>query len=206
MCSSDLLQYGLKGYVVDSSHSMQKQLFASALAIGGSSILTLGIIFTLHDILHVFLGFPRAVIVIDMILSGVLLVGWRLVYILYMKARKRAFQEDISIKTNWKKWIGSALCYFAPILILLVAYMLFNNSYAGSYLPISGTIKRWWGTLPLTVYGQPLKTLSEVVGSWFDPSVKDGPWWLITAPVSFIIEVVAQSTGIPEEKIGRAHV
>jgi hypothetical protein len=39
----------------------------------------MGIIFTLHDILHVFLGFPRAVILIDVVLSGILLVGWRLI-------------------------------------------------------------------------------------------------------------------------------
>ncbi|NMC47577.1 MAG: hypothetical protein GYA52_12200 [Chloroflexi bacterium] len=201
LVSKVAFQYGLKGYVVDSSRSVRKQLFDSALAVGAASVLTMGIIFTLHDILHVFLGFPRAVILIDVVLSGILLVGWRLIYILYMKARKRAFQEDISLKTNWKKWSTTALCYFAPILILLVAYMLFNKSYAGAYLPISGTIKRWWGTLPLTVYGQPLKTLSEVLGSWFSPSVKDGPWWLITAPVSFIIEMVARLTGIPEESV-----
>jgi hypothetical protein len=51
------------------------------------------------------------------------------------------------------------------------------------------------------VYGPPLKTLGEVLGSWFSPSVKDGPWWLITAPVSFIIEMVARLTGIPEESV-----
>lgn len=201
LVSKVVFQYVLKGYVVDSNQSIKKQLLSSAVGIGISSILTMGIIFILHDVLHVFLGFPRAVIIIDMVLSGILLVGWRLIYILYMKSRKRAYQEDISLKTNGKTWINTALCYFAPILILLGIYMLFNKSYAGAYLPISGTIKRWWGTLPLTVYGRPLKTLSEVLGSWFNPTVKEGPWWLITSPVNFIIEAVAHMTGITEESL-----
>jgi hypothetical protein len=164
-----------------------------------STGLTGGVIFILNDVLHPFLGFPRAVLLIDFAISLFLMLSWRFAYILYMRWKKRDFTSDISWSTNGKKWLISAVAYFVPIAVLLVGYMLFNKSYADSYMPISGTIKRWWGTLPLTVYGKPLKTLGEVMGSWFNTTVKDGPWWLVTAPVGLLIEVVTQMTGIQQE-------
>ncbi len=201
LVSKVVFQYALKGYVCDSSTPIKKQVLHSVLGLGLSTVFTAGVIFLLHDVLHVFLGFPRTVLIIDFAISLFLMLGWRFAYILYMRSKKRDYSEDISWSKNGKTWLGNAVCYFGPILVLLVAYMLFNNAYAGSYLPISGTIKRWWGTLPLTVYGQPLKTLGAVLGSWFSPSIKEGPWWLITAPVNLLIEVVARATGMPQESL-----
>lgn len=196
-----LCQYFTKGYVVDSSVSIRKQFVQSALGIVFSTLITTVVIFVLHDVLHVFLGFPRAVLLIDLAISLFTLLGWRLFYIIYMRAKKREFSEDCTWKTNGKTWVKTALYYFGPVVVLLIVYMLINKSYAGSYLPISGTIKRWWGTLPLTVYGKPLTTLGEVFGSWFNPTVKEGPWWLITAPVNFIIEYTARATKIPVDSL-----
>lgn len=196
-----LCEYFTKGYVIDSTVPIKKQIIQSSLGIVSSTLITGLVIFVLHDGLHVFLGFPRAVLLIDFGISVLFLVGWRLFYIIYMRAKKRDFSEDGSLKTNGKFWAKTALSYFGPLIVLLIVYMLINNSYAGSYLPISGTIKRWWGTLPLTVYGKPLTTLGEVLGSWFDPTVKEGPWWLITAPVNFLIEYFARATKIPVDSL-----
>ncbi|MGV8025453.1 MAG: hypothetical protein AB2L18_02720 [Anaerolineaceae bacterium] len=201
LVSKIAFQYALKGYVCDSSAPIKKQVLRSVLGLGISSVFTLGVIFLLHDVLHVFLGFPRTVLIIDFVISLFLMLGWRFAYIFYMLSKNRDYSEDISWSKNGKTWLVNAGSYFGPILVLLVAYMLFNNAYAGSYLPISGTIKRWWGTLPLTVYGQPLKTLGGVLGSWFNPTTKEGPWWLITAPVNLLIEVVARATGMPQQSL-----
>ncbi|HAF62318.1 MAG TPA: hypothetical protein DCK95_08330 [Anaerolineaceae bacterium] len=201
LLSKVLSEYFFKGYIVDSSVSLKKQIIRSSLGVLISTLFTGLVIFLLHDVLHVFLGFPRAVLLIDFGISLLFLIGWRVFYILYMRSKKRDFSEDSTLKTNGKTWGKTALSYFGPIVVLLIAYMLINKSYAGSYLPISGTIKRWWGTLPLTVYGKPLTTLNQVLGSWFDPSVKDGPWWMITAPVNFIIEFVARATKIPVDSL-----
>ncbi len=201
LVSKIVFQYAFKGYVCDSSVSIKKQILNSVLGLGLSTIFTAGVIFLLHDVLHVFLGFPRTVLIIDFVISLFLMLGWRLVYIFYMHSKKRDYSEDISWSKNGKMWLVNAVSYFGPILVLLIVYMLFNNAYAGSYMPISGTIKRWWGTLPLTVYGQPLKTLGKVLGSWFNPTTKEGPWWLITAPVNLLIEVVARATGLPQESL-----
>ncbi len=193
-----IFQYIFKGYTCDSSVSLKKQIIRVILGSVVSTVITGGLIFTLHDILHLFLGFPRAVLLIDFAISLFFMLGWRIGYILYMHWKKRDFTSDISWSANGKKWVVNAVTYFLPILVLLAGYMLFNKAYSGSYMPISGTIKRWWGTLPLTVYGQPLKTLGDVMGSWFTATVKDGPWWLITAPVGLLVDVATQLTGIQE--------
>lgn len=201
LVSKVVVQYMLKGYLCDSSVSLKKQILNTVLALGISSVLTGGVLFVLHDILHVFLGFPRVVLLIDLAIALVLFLAWRIGYIVYMRFKKRDYTEDISWRANGKTWLVNAVCYFGPILVLLAVYMVFNKSYAGAYMPISGTIKRWWGTLPLTVYGQPLKTLGKVLGSWFDPTTKEGPWWLVTAPVSLFIEIVARATGLPQPSL-----
>jgi len=190
--------YIFKGYVYDSSTPLKNQIFNVIKGLTLSTVFTTVVIFLCHDIFHAFLGFPRTVVVIDFAISLVAMLGWRLFYIFFMKSKKKSYDEDISWVRNRKMWLSTAAYYFGPILILLLAYMLFNKSYAGVAMPISGTIKRWWGTLPLTVYGKPLKTLSEVLGSWFNPSTKDGPWWLLTAPVNSFIDVVAHATGLPQ--------
>jgi hypothetical protein len=46
----------------------------------------------------------------------------------------------------------------------LRAYMAWNLSYAGTPTPVSGQIKRWWGTLPNTVYGHPADNLENFFG------------------------------------------
>lgn len=201
LVSKVVFQYLFKGYVCNSSLSLKKQIMNTILGSGLSTIFTFGMIYLLHDVLHMFLGFPRTVLIIDFVISTVLMLGWRLVYIVYTKSKKRDYSQDISWAKNGKTWLTYAVCYFGPILVLLAVYMLFNKSYAGASMPISGTIKRWWGTLPLTVYGQPLKTLGKVLGSWFNPTAKEGPWWLITAPINLLIEMVAQATGLPQPSL-----
>lgn len=70
--------------------------------------------------------------------------------------------------------------YFAPMAITLGVYMLGNQLYFGTPLPVSGTIKRWWGTLPNTVYGYPVDSFLGYLGNWVTPIQDLGPWSLIT--------------------------
>jgi len=70
--------------------------------------------------------------------------------------------------------------------------MLFNRFYAGSAMPISGTIKRWWGLLPNTVYGTPTKTLDGVIQGFFSPSSKNGPWSLLLQPIDSLAGSISQ--------------
>jgi len=94
-------------------------------------------------------------------------------------------EEDISWKTNWRDWMSRALGYFSPIIITLLIYLTINYRYAGTAMPVSGQIKRWWGTLPNTVYGQPIKTFTGVIKELFDPGRMRGPFWLLMQPINF---------------------
>ena len=35
--------------------------------------------------------------------------------------------------------------------------------YFGTPMPVSGQIKRWWGTLPNPIYGKPVATVGELL-------------------------------------------
>jgi hypothetical protein len=87
---------------------------------------------------------------------------------------------DSGSASPWKKRWQVAWNYFAPMAITLGIYMLANQIYFGTPLPVSGTIKRWWGTLPNTVYGYPVDSFLGYLGNWVTPIQDLGPWSLIT--------------------------
>ena len=82
----------------------------------------------------------------------------------------------------WRWWLQLAGAYFAPLIFALGGYMLGNKLYFGSPMPVSGTIKRWWGTLEFTVYGYPPKNLAEFMEHFFSDNGAIGPWAIVTAP------------------------
>ena len=169
--------------------------FISAISI--SSGLIFVILLTFHDTLHILDGFPRSVVLIDWMLSMFLLGG----YHLYQHKRDLLVgseKEDISLLTNWEDWRNKALGYFSPISFTLSIYLIANFQYAGTAMPVSGQIKRWWGTLPNTVYGQPIKTFSGIVKGLLDSNRERGPFWLLTQPLSFIVSKMKMILGYPQ--------
>jgi hypothetical protein len=48
-------------------------------------------------------------------------------------------------------------------------------------MPVSGQIKRWWGTLPNTVYGHPVETLKGMLGF----PLEKGPWELLSKLIAW---------------------
>ena len=164
----------------------------SALFLSMASLLTTGIVMLVYDVLHLFRGYSRAVIVLDALLSMVVLLAFHYLPLRFSTKKTIAIDEDISLKKNIKDWLQRALLYFAPLGAGLGIYMLFNRAYAGTALPISGTIKRWWGLLPNTVYGTPIKTLDGVLQGFFSPSPNAGPWSLLLQPLDGLARTMAQ--------------
>lgn len=162
------------------------------LYMAGASLVILAVILLIYEVLHLARGYSRAVLLTDMVLSVILLPTTHF-FISYFQSRKKVTAiEDISLKRNWKNWLARAVQFLLPLGSGLGAYMLFNKSYAGTALPISGTIKRWWGLLPNTVYGTPARKLDGVVQGFFSPSPNAGPWSLLIQPLDSLAQTLAQ--------------
>jgi hypothetical protein len=56
-------------------------------------------------------------------------------------------------KANWKTWIHEGVGYVHIVFGSLILYMLWNRLAFGTFSPVSGQIKRWWGSLGGRVYG-----------------------------------------------------
>ena len=74
-------------------------------------------------------------------------------------------------------WVRSSFFYFGVIVTGLVTYMTINVAFFGTFMPVSGQIKRWWGSMPNDVYGGAAKSVLDVFG--LDPK-KSSVWSLFT--------------------------
>jgi hypothetical protein len=78
----------------------------------------------------------------------------------------------------WRQVVPRMLRYYLPLIILMMIYLIWNYSYAGTALPVSGQIKRWWGELPHSFYGVPTVGERELIG--LD---KAGGWSFFLTPI-----------------------
>jgi hypothetical protein len=107
--------------------------------------------------------------------------------------------DSVSWRATLGWWLKMGISYFAPLVITLGTYLLANQFYFGSFMPVSGKIKRWWGTLKYTAYGNPPGDIREVFNEIFSPQSTIGPWALITAPISkFFAWIIAHLSGVAQ--------
>jgi len=191
------LLYLFRCYESDPEKTTIKYLIKPFLAISLSSGLIFMILTVLHDVLHVLKGFPRSAVMIDWVISLLLIGGYHL-YLIRRYLVNGFKKEDVSLENNWRIWISRAVGFFSPISITLIIYLIINYRYAGVAMPVSGQIKRWWGTLPNTVYGQPIKTFAGVIGELFDPSPERGPFWLLMKPLNSAAIKLKNFLGYPQ--------
>jgi hypothetical protein len=85
-----------------------------------------------------------------------------------------------SQKQVWARRLRLAMTLGLPVGITLLVYLGFNKLYFGTETPVSGQIKRWWGTLPNTVYGFPVDNYKVFLTHLITPQVNIGPWALAT--------------------------
>jgi hypothetical protein len=133
-----------------------KVLLASA---AGSVLLT--ILLLLGGILHLIPTLSRAILLRDgaMTFGFILLIrvtayGFRL-----GKEPSPVISPIDLIKTSWKDWARDAAVYYGIVGGTLSAYMISNKLIFGSFSPISGQVKRWWGTFAINVYGGSAKSI-----------------------------------------------
>jgi hypothetical protein len=75
------------------------------------------------------------------------------------------------------------LLFSLPPVIFLAGFLIWNQVFFGTWMPLSGQIKRFWGSLPKTVYGAPITGIGEFVGEFLAPQRTLGPWHILTNPL-----------------------
>lgn len=96
---------------------------------------------------------------------------------------------------NWKitreniaELIKLESTYLAPGAILLGAYFGWNKIIIGTVMPLSGQVKKYWGTLPETIYGSKVLGIGNFLGEFFSGNENLGPWSLLLKPFYAIID------------------
>jgi hypothetical protein len=126
----------------------------SFFAIASTSLASLIILFGLTGSGVLTSSFPRSVPVIDGALSFVLIVASRfLIFLFSPKSRVEAQSPIETFKASWRKWLGEGALYYGILGGALGLYMLWNRLAFGTASPVSGQIKRWWGSFSSRVYG-----------------------------------------------------
>ena len=105
-----------------------------------------------------------------------------------MKHVKIAFDPII-------QWSKGASVYFGIISSGLLIYMLLNKVLFGTLMPVSGQIKRWWGSMPNDVYGGPANSILDVYG--IDPKYSQS-WALLLKPIYTLSKSLAKIRGISQ--------
>ncbi len=119
-------------------------------------------------------GLPRSAFVIDWALSLVLFLALRAAMYWFGSRDIRPGVQLVSplaeLRINWRRWLSDSAAYYGVVGGLLALYMLYNKAAFGSYFPVSGQIKRWWGSLLNTVYEKPSPDWSAFLGVSYESS------------------------------------
>lgn len=85
---------------------------------------------------------------------------------------------------HWRQWFREGILYYGISFGALAIYMLWNRFAFGTFSPVSGQIKRWWGSLSGRVYGGSARSIESFFGvsyagdsnAWHPVSTTFGRW------------------------------
>lgn len=147
--------YFFGAYQHPRANSILKNLLNIFYASVISSAITAGMYLLLLQI-GVGENFPRSAFALDLGISLLLFTALRLTFYLFANPVIRSAESPlVQFKSNIKTWFNEGLAFYGVLGGLLIIYMLFNHFAFGTSSPVSGQIKRWWGTLPNSAYDQP---------------------------------------------------
>jgi hypothetical protein len=150
-----VLLYFLGAYQHPRALPLWKTLRQITLALAGSAVIIFVIYFLLVQI-----GFgkvfPRSAFLLDFGISLILIFAVRLAAYWFGSQTPSPAEAPISeFKSNWKQWLTEGAIYYGIVGGLLAVYMLFNKIMFGTSSPVSGQVKRWWGSIPDIIYERP---------------------------------------------------
>jgi hypothetical protein len=108
-------------------------------------------------------NFPRSAFALDFGFNLLLFLSLRLTA--YWFATPNIHLPDSSalaqLKSNFSTWFREGFAFYGVLGGLLIGYMLFNHFMFGTSSPVSGQIKRWWGSLVNSAYEKPASNWAE---------------------------------------------
>jgi len=150
--------YFFGAYQSPRANPIWKNFIQVLFALTASTIL-LTAIFLIRAQIGTELTFPRSAFLVDWGISLLLIFLLRLAAYWFASPKLLGSESALSdLQKNWKIWLTESLSYYGVLGGLLAAYMLFNKLMFGTASPVSGQIKRWWGTMQNTIYEEPPKT------------------------------------------------
>jgi hypothetical protein len=159
--------YFLGAYQHPRAGSALKLISQVGIALTVGSALAMGLYLLLVQ-LGIGKSFPRSAFVIDWGVSLLLILALRLVARWFSDPKIKASEETITplaeLQNNWKKWLTEGAAYYGVVGGALALYMLYNKLAFGTSSPVSGQVKRWWGTLINTVYESPAPNWTSFLG------------------------------------------
>lgn len=156
--------YFFGAYQNPNTGSPFKTIQKALLAILTGSVITTGI-YVIASQLDLIESLPRSAFILDLALSGFFIVALRLAAFWFGSKKTEVEPSPIStLKLNFKTWATEASIFYGITGGALSLYMLMNKLMFGTASPVSGQIKRWWGTLGSTVYDQPAENWKNFLG------------------------------------------
>ncbi len=142
-----------------------KNLFVRIALFALTTSAALGIAMILISQVGNFAGFPRTVIAMDFAFTLLCFVLSRGGYLVF-RTNSNADEPSpiVEFRANLQKWIRDGLAYFGVAFGMLSVYMLWSKITFGTFSPVSGQIKRWWGSFPARVYGGATRSPFEFFG------------------------------------------
>ncbi|MBL8051235.1 MAG: glycosyltransferase family 39 protein [Anaerolineales bacterium] len=130
-----------------------------------SSIITAGIYMLLIQF-GAGKNFPRSAFALDFGISLLLFTALRLTLYPFAQPNIRSAETPLTqLKSNWRKWLNEGFAFYGVLGGLLIIYMLFNHFVFGTSSPVSGQIKRWWGSLANSAYDRPTANWDSYFGT-----------------------------------------
>jgi len=147
--------YFLGLYKHPKSFSLPNLIWKAFVGAFASAAFLLGVLLGLAALGLLKGSFPRTVPLIDGGIAFILIVFTRLSVFLFGSPGKRmvSYTPWKTFQTNWRTWLVEASVYYGILGGALGAYMLWSKSVFETASPVSGQIKRWWGSFSSRVYG-----------------------------------------------------
>ncbi|MBL8062374.1 MAG: hypothetical protein JNK32_05100 [Anaerolineales bacterium] len=110
-------------------------------------------------------NFPRSAFLLDFGISLILITASRLTARWFANPSRVNTESPIDqFKSNWRVWLSEGAAFYGVLGGLLGTYMVFNKIVFGTSSPVSGQIKRWWGSMANTAYERPASGWTSYFG------------------------------------------